>query len=80
MRISINQVSSVVLRPKKLEIRNIVKNVKEPKKTKNCATKFNQIRRRIIEDLERVLMWYGIYEMSISRALARKYLNRQRIS
>jgi hypothetical protein len=33
MRISTNQVSSVVLSPKKLEIRKIVKNVKEPKKT-----------------------------------------------
>jgi hypothetical protein len=33
MRISTNQVSSVVLRPKKLEIRKIVKTVKEPKKT-----------------------------------------------
>jgi hypothetical protein len=32
MRISTNQVSSVVLRPKKLEIRKIVKTVKEPKK------------------------------------------------
>jgi hypothetical protein len=31
MRISTNQVSSVVLRPKKLEIRKIVKTVKEPK-------------------------------------------------
>jgi hypothetical protein len=32
MRISTNKVSSVVLRPKKLEIRKIVKSVKEPKK------------------------------------------------
>jgi hypothetical protein len=32
MRISTNQVSSVVLRPKKLEIRKIVKTVKEPNK------------------------------------------------
>ena len=31
MRISTDQVSSVVLRPKKLEIRKIVKNVNEPK-------------------------------------------------
>jgi DNA-binding transcriptional regulator GbsR (MarR family) len=34
MHISTNQVSSVVLRPKKLEIRKIVKTVKEPRKTK----------------------------------------------
>jgi hypothetical protein len=34
MRISTNQVSSVVLRPKKLEIRKIVKTIKEPKKQK----------------------------------------------
>jgi hypothetical protein len=33
MRISTNQVSSVVLRPKKLEIRKIVKTIKELKKT-----------------------------------------------
>jgi hypothetical protein len=32
VRISTNQDSSVVLRPKKLEIRKIVKTVKEPKK------------------------------------------------
>jgi hypothetical protein len=34
MRISTNQVSSVVLGPKKLEIRKIVKTVKEPEKKK----------------------------------------------
>jgi hypothetical protein len=34
MRISTNQVSSVVLRPKKLEIRKIVKTVKKPTKKK----------------------------------------------
>jgi hypothetical protein len=33
MRISTNQVSSVVLRPRKLEIRKIVKTIKEPKKS-----------------------------------------------
>jgi hypothetical protein len=32
IRISTTQVSSVVLRPKKLEIRKIVKTVKQPKK------------------------------------------------
>jgi hypothetical protein len=47
MRISTNQVSSVVLGPKKLEIRKIVKTVKEPEKTKYCAMKLSQIRRRI---------------------------------
>jgi hypothetical protein len=36
MRISTNQVSSVVLKPKKLEIRKIVKTVKEPKKQILC--------------------------------------------
>ena len=38
MRISTNQVSSVVLRPKKLKIRKIVKNVNEPKKPKYCMS------------------------------------------
>jgi hypothetical protein len=48
MSISTNQVSSVVLRPKKLEIRKkVVKIVKEPKKTKYYAMKLSQIRRRI---------------------------------
>jgi hypothetical protein len=47
MRISTNQVSSVVLRPKKLEIRKIVRTIKEPKKNKYCAMKLSQIRRRI---------------------------------
>jgi hypothetical protein len=37
MRISTNQVSSVVLRPKKLEIKKIVKNVKGRKKPKTNA-------------------------------------------
>jgi hypothetical protein len=36
MRISTNQVSSVVLRPKKLEIQKIVKTIKEPKKQILC--------------------------------------------
>jgi hypothetical protein len=36
MRISTNQFSSVVLRPKKLEIRKIVETVKEPKKWILC--------------------------------------------
>jgi hypothetical protein len=47
MHISTNQVSSVVRRPKKLEIRKIVKTVKEPKTPKYCAMKLSQIRRRI---------------------------------
>jgi hypothetical protein len=50
MCISTNQVSSVVLRLKKLEICKIVKAVKEPggKKTnKYCAMKLSQIRGRI---------------------------------
>jgi hypothetical protein len=49
MRILTNQVSSVVLRPKKLEIQKIVKTEKEPKKKKNkyYVMKLSQIRRRI---------------------------------
>jgi hypothetical protein len=48
MRISTNQVSSVVLRPKKFEIRKmVVKTVKQPKKTKYYTMKLSQIRRRI---------------------------------
>jgi hypothetical protein len=45
MRISTNQVSSVVLRPKMLEIRGgDVKTVKEPKKQQHSAKKLSQIR------------------------------------
>jgi hypothetical protein len=44
---STNQVSSVMLRSKKLEIRKNVKSLKEPIKTKQSAMKFSQIRRRI---------------------------------
>jgi hypothetical protein len=47
MRISTNQVSSVVFRPKKVEIRKIVKTIKESKYNKYCAMKLSQIRRRI---------------------------------
>jgi hypothetical protein len=51
MRISTNQVSSVVLGSKKLEIRKIVKTVKEPKKTKYCAMK---------------LSWFTIYSFTFN--------------
>jgi hypothetical protein len=37
MRISTNQASSVVLRPKILEIRKIVKTVKEPKRNQTLC-------------------------------------------
>jgi hypothetical protein len=49
MRISTTSVSSVVLGPKKLEIRKSLwkLHVYEPKKNKYYAMKFNQIRRRI---------------------------------
>jgi hypothetical protein len=42
MHISNNQVSSVVLRPKKLEIEKIVKTVKRPKKPKYCDMKLDR--------------------------------------
>jgi hypothetical protein len=42
MRISTNKVSSVMLRPKKFEIRKNWENVKEPKK--QSAMKLSQIR------------------------------------
>ena len=65
MRISTNQVSSVVLRPKKLEIPKNVKNVQEPKKkTKYCATKLNQIRRRIELCMREIILRFRwIYEI-----------------
>jgi hypothetical protein len=47
MCISTNQVSSVVLRPKKLKIRKKKENVKEPKKTKHYTMELSQSRRRI---------------------------------
>jgi hypothetical protein len=47
MHISTTQVSSVMLRSKKLEIREKnVKTVKEPMKTKESVMKLSQIRRR----------------------------------
>jgi hypothetical protein len=48
MRISTTEVSSVVLRPKKLEIRKTnCENCIRAEKTKYCAMKLSQIRRRI---------------------------------
>ena len=47
MRISTNEVSSVVLEPKKLEVeKKIVKSVKSRKKKSYCTMKLSQIRRR----------------------------------
>jgi hypothetical protein len=62
MRISTNQVSSVVLGPKKLEIRKKSENCKRTKKPKYCAMKLNQIRRRI-----ELCMWEMIlrFEMNL---------------
>jgi hypothetical protein len=48
MCISTNEVSSVVLEPKKLEIQKTnCENCKRAEKTKYCAMKLSQIRRRI---------------------------------
>jgi hypothetical protein len=47
MRISTNQVSSVMLRSKYLEIQKKLKIVKEPIKTEQSVMKWSQIRRRI---------------------------------
>jgi hypothetical protein len=58
MRISTNQVSSVVLGSKELEIRKIVKTVKEPKKKTNkyCAMKLSQICRRIELSMREIIL------------------------
>jgi hypothetical protein len=48
MRISTNQISSVALRPKKLEIQKEIENCKRTeKKNKYCVMKLSQIRRRM---------------------------------
>jgi hypothetical protein len=58
MRISTNQVSSVMLRSKKLEIRKNVKIMKDPIKTKQSSMKLSQIRRRIELCMrEIILIW-----------------------
>ena len=69
MRISTNEVSSVVLEPKKLEVeKKNCEKCKEPKKKQNksyCAMKLSQIRRRkelCMREISFVSKWiYEIY-------------------
>ena len=66
MRISTNEVSSVVLEPKKLEVeKKNREKCKEPKKKSYCAMKLSQIRRRkelCMREISFVSRWiYEIY-------------------
>jgi hypothetical protein len=55
------QVSSVVLRPKKLKSKKNLKTVKEPK-NKYCAWKLSQIRRRIELCMREIIL---LFEMNL---------------
>jgi hypothetical protein len=62
MRISTNQVSSVMLRPKKLEIRNKTVTVKERPHGKRTENEENWSRGDFCKDFQILLLWQLILQ------------------